>query len=141
MQMNLSEKGIKLLIGRERCVLHVYKDAVGLPTIGIGHLIKPGEHFTTITQTEAEDLFKTDVKRFVDNINKVVTTPLSQDEFDALVSFSFNIGTSGFNRSTVLRRLNQNDKQAAATAFMMWNKPKAIIGRRYTEYKQFKGLI
>lgn len=141
MQMQLSDKGRHLLHLREGCRLTVYRDVVGKKTIGYGHLLLPHENFTTITQKQADELFDADLKRFVDNINSKVKICLSQDQFDALVSFSYNIGTGGFNKSTVLRKLNAGDILGAAEAFTMWNKPRQIIGRRYAEYTQFKGLI
>lgn len=149
--MQLSDKGTILLIAREDhkfftrptgYIWKIYKDVVGLNTVGIGHLVLPKEDFSKgLTKEESIDLFKTDVERFVANINRVVTTPLSQDEFDALVSFSFNIGTAGFNRSTVLKRINQGDKAGAADAFMMWLKPAVLRKRRQSEVLQFKSLI
>jgi hypothetical protein len=66
-----------------------------------------------------------------------VRVPLTQGQFDALVSLCFNIGGSGFRKSTVVRRLNEGNYRGAADAFLMWNKPPEIMGRRRSEYKQF----
>ncbi len=139
--MQLSDKGRKLLEGREGCRLNVYHDVRGLATIGVGHLIKAGERFTTLTQQEADDLFKKDVQKYVDNLNKVVNVSLTQDQFDALVSLSFNIGIAGLDHSSVLRAVNANLMDLAAEDFMMWHRPSVIIGRREEEQDQFKGKI
>lgn len=139
--MNLSDKGRKLLENREGCRLSVYHDVRGLATIGVGHLIKPGEHFTTLTPQQADDLFKQDIQLFVNNVNNVVTVPLTQDQFDALVSLSYNIGIAGLDHSSVLRAVNANLMDSAAQDFMMWDKPIAIISRREEEKDQFEGKI
>jgi lysozyme len=139
--LQLSDKGRLLLEAREGCVLTVYDDVRGFPTIGYGHLIERGENYTTITQQQADALFQTDIQIYVNNLNNVLVTPATQDEFDAMVSLSYNIGINGFDNSTVLRRFNTGDIIGAANAFMLWDKPPAIYGRRYNEYKQFKSLI
>lgn len=88
-----SQNGLEFITKLEGLVLHVYKDVAGLDTIGIGHLIRPGEHFTTITREEAYALLAVDVKKFEQKIQEHVRAPLSQNQFDALVSFFFNVGT------------------------------------------------
>ena len=75
-------------------------------TIGFGHLILPGEIFTLITEQEAEELLRKDVAIFESCINNAVKVPISQNQFDALVSFAFNIGCQKFLESTLLKELN-----------------------------------
>ena len=141
--MILSNKGRQLLEGREGCKLYVYHDIRGLATIGYGHLIKAGEHFTTLTQAQADDLFKQDVGIYVDNLNSVLdpSVKLTQDQFDALVSFSFNIGIGGLNHSTALREVNAGILDGVGSAMMMWVKPTALISRREEEVEQFYSKI
>jgi GH24 family phage-related lysozyme (muramidase) len=134
----ISPLGIRALANREGKRNSKYRDSVGLWTIGIGHLIQPGESFPEVmTDQEVYDLFRKDLKRYEDPINKNVTVPLTQNMYDALVSFVFNIGVNGFIGSTALRKLNQKDYKGAADAMLMWNKPPEIMGRRESEVKQF----
>lgn len=120
--MKTSQKGIDLIKEFEGTVLKVYKDAVGLPTIGIGHLIKKGEQFTTITQQQAEELLAKDLKQFEEGVSTSVKVALTQNQFDALVSFAFNLGVGNLNSSTLLKKLNAGDIQGAADQFPRWNK-------------------
>lgn len=141
MTRTTSDNGIKQIAVREGEVLHVYKDSKGLPTVGVGHLVKPGEPYKlgqSITKAESRSLLKADLQEAEDAVNAAVKVPLSQNEFDALVSLTFNIGTTAFKRSTVARLLNQGvDHKTAADAILRFNKPPEIQRRRRTEWQQF----
>lgn len=136
--MKTSAKGRAKIAQREGVRLKAYRDSRGIPTIGVGHIagVKMGQ---TITQAECDKLLATDLKIAEAAINATVTVPLSQDQFDSLVSMVFNIGVGGWKKSTCLRRLNAGDYAGAARAMMMWNKPPEITGRRRTEMVQFLG--
>lgn len=71
-----------------------YNDGYGKMTIGIGHLIKPGESFDSLTSKEVSDLFTKDIAIFEKAVNDSIKVPLSQNQFDALVSFAFNVGAA-----------------------------------------------
>jgi lysozyme len=88
--MNISQTGIKLIQDFEGCVLFEYKDAIGVPTIGWGHTgaVQPNQR---ITQAQADDLLRSDLKRFVDAVNNL-GLKLNQNQFDALCSFAYNCG-------------------------------------------------
>lgn len=121
--MNLSNNGLNLIASFEGCVLHAYIDSAGFLTIGYGHVIKCGDGFTgrsKITQSQALQLFKSDLKQFEDCINKSVTVPLTQNQFDSLVSLSFNIGCYAFRKSTLLKLLNQGLYIDASNQFNRW---------------------
>jgi lysozyme len=139
--MKTSAFGIKAIAKREGTILHVYKDSKGLPTAGVGHLITAAEKAEYpvgkhITQAQSDQWLAADLKECEDAVNSLGVS-LKQNEFDALVSLTFNIGVAGFKRSTVARRLRAGDKKGAAEAILMWNKPPEIQGRRRTEYNQF----
>jgi lysozyme len=139
--MKTSAFGIKAIAKREGTILHVYKDSKGLPTAGVGHLITAAEKAEYpvgkhITQAQSDNWLAVDLKECEDAVNSLGVS-LKQNEFDALVSLTFNIGVAGFKRSTVARRLRAGDKKGAAEAILMWNKPPEIQGRRRTEYNQF----
>lgn len=122
-----SAAGIDRIIVHEGEILYVYADPVGLPTVGVGHLLLPSEirkwpigH--RITKAESRALLQKDLGRFEAAVNDLVKVPLNQNQFDALVSLAFNIGEDNFEKSTVLRRLNRKDYDGAADAFLRWNK-------------------
>lgn len=140
--MKMSKLGRRMLTQREGIRLKAYKDSVGVWTIGIGHTSAAGPPKVTstlkITPEECDEIFVRDLVAYEKAIDAAVTVPITQTEFDALVSLCFNIGQGGFSKSTVVRRLNSGDRDGAAKAFLMWNKPKEIIGRRTGEMLQFK---
>jgi GH24 family phage-related lysozyme (muramidase) len=94
--MNISNVGIKLIQDFEGCVLFEYKDAIGVPTIGWGHTggVQPNQR---ITQAQADDLLRSDLKRFVDAVNNT-GLKLNQNQFDALCSFAYNCGQETLKR-------------------------------------------
>ncbi len=138
--MKVSHRGLIAIEGREGVRLKAYRDSKGLPTIGVGHLIVPGDGFSInsrITQEQCDELFAQDIQKYENGVSNAVKVPLTQNQFDALVSFCLNIGIGGFKGSTVVKRLNAKDYTGAAEAMMRWVKPPEITGRRQTEKKQF----
>ncbi len=135
----ISENGIHHLANSEGKRNSAYLDSRKLPTIGIGHLIKPGEKFPAVmTDAEVYALFRYDLIRFESAINSAVKVPLTQNQYDALVSFAFNIGVSGFLGSSTLGLLNRgNNYSAAAAAMMNWRTPPEIRHRRQSEIDLF----
>jgi lysozyme len=103
--------------------LDYYLDPAGICTVGSGHVVSGscplGE---TITLERASELFAQDLVIFEDEIRNQVTVPLSQNEFDALVSLVFNIGGTNFADSTTRRELNVGNRVAAADGFLLWTK-------------------
>jgi len=120
--MQISANGLKKLMDWEGVVLHKYQDAAGLWTIGCGHLITKDENFTILTTVEAQDLLHKDLTRFENIINAAVKVPLNQNQFDALVIFTFNIGTGAFIQSTLLKKLNAGDYKSVPDQLMRWTK-------------------
>jgi lysozyme len=136
--MKTSDVGLKRLEDREGKRRKAYLDSKGIPTIGVGHTGPEVYMGLVWTDQQIEDALRDDVVECENTINKYVEVPLTQNQFDALVSFIFNIGVMAFRRSTVLRKLNSGDYEGAADAFDMWHIPKEIIGRRDSEREQFK---
>ena len=103
--------------------MKIYKDSAGYPTIGVGHLIRKGEDFSAgLTTEQAQDLLQKDLVRFEAVVNEKVTVPLTQNQYDALVSFAFNVGDGAFRQSTLLKRLNAGDYTAVPDQLMRWTK-------------------
>ncbi|MBN3006243.1 lysozyme [Chromobacterium alkanivorans] len=120
--MNISANGVKLIQQFEGLRLKAYQDAVGVWTIGYGHTgpdVTPG---LVITQAQADALLARDLSRFEAGVTRLVQVPLNQNQFDALVSFSYNLGLGSLQNSTLLRLLNQRDYAGAAAQFPRWNK-------------------
>lgn len=125
--MKTSQVGIDLIKDYEKFRSTPYPCAAGKPTIGFGHVIKPGESFTRITEQEGIELLKQDLIIAENCVNSAVKVFLSQNQFDALVSFVFNIGCNAFRKSTLLKLLCNGNYYDAAMQFPRWNKSKGQI--------------
>ena len=140
--MAIAESTLAFITKEEGYRNKAYKDSKGLPTIGVGHLIKKDEpHLlnATLTDEQVKDLLKSDLKWCSEAVESSVKVPLTQNQFDALYSLCFNIGETAFKKSTVVKRINQNDLKGAADAILMWNKPEVLVKRRQRERALFLG--
>ncbi len=145
--MRISPRGLSLLKQFEGCRLIPYKDSAGLYTIGYGHLIADGRTLPDsakykITQKQADLLLKYDVIPREKAVERLCTVPLNQNEFDALVSFVFNLGAGCFQRSTIRQKLNRGDRAGAAKVLLRYNRAggkviKGLVNRRMAEFKLF----
>ncbi|PXW42154.1 lysozyme [Klebsiella oxytoca] len=127
--MQTSPEGIALIKGFEGCRLTAYPDpgTGGAPwTIGYGWTypvdgkpIKPG---MKIDQATADRLLKTGLVSYENDVQKLVKVKLTQNQFDALVSFAYNVGSRALSTSTLLKKLNAGDNKGAADEFLRWNK-------------------
>ena len=123
MAMKYDKDGLALTESFEGLRLVAYPDpgTGGVPwTIGYGHTrgVQPGD---TCTQEQAEAWLLEDVQAAADDVNARVNVALTQDEFDALVDFTFNVGAGNFNHSTLLAKVNAGDIEGAAAEFKKWN--------------------
>lgn len=138
-----SDAGIAFIKGFEGLRLKAYKDVVGVWTIGYGHTkgVKSGQQ---ITEDEAEELLRADLAEFESAVNKVVKAPMAQHEFDALVSFAYNVGKTALANSSLLTLLNSGERTKAADQFLRWDKAggkvvKGLTNRRKAERSVFLG--
>ena len=144
--MQTSDKGIALIKQFEGCKLTAYQDSVGVWTIGYGWTQpvdgKPIRAGMTIKQETAERLLKTGLVSYESDVSRLVKVGLTQGQFDALVSFTYNLGARSLSTSTLLRKLNAGDYTGAAAEFMSWNKAggkalKGLTRRREAERTLF----
>ncbi|MET4998419.1 lysozyme [Enterobacter hormaechei] len=146
--MQTSDKGIALIKQFEGCKLTAYQDSVGVWTIGYGWTQpvegKPIRAGMTIKQETAERLLKTGLVSYESDLSRLVKVGLTQGQFDALVSFTYNLGARSLSTSTLLRKLNAGDYAGAADEFLRWNKAggkvlKGLTRRREAERALFLG--
>ncbi len=122
----ISSSGLDAIKGFEGFYPKAYLCPAGVPTIGYGHTqsvskndVKIGR---TITKAEAEKLLRQDLSWAEKAVKKAVKVKLTQGQFDALVSFTFNVGAGAFGRSTLLKKLNKGDYKAVPTELARWNR-------------------
>lgn len=148
--MEVNKAGRDLIKKFEGCKLRAYKCPAGLWTIGYGNTfyedgtkVKEGD---VITQQRAEQLFDIIVDDFAKKVDVLVKSNVSENNFSALVSFTFNVGLGNFQRSTLLRKVNANPKDATIPAeFRKWVRAngevlKGLVRRREAEAKLYEQL-
>ena len=139
--MRTSTAGVMAIASHEGIVLSPYLDSVGVWTLGIGHTAAAGfpdpKTFKgSLMLGEAIGMFRHDLLKYEDAVNKAVKVPLKQYEFDALVSFHYNTGAIG--KASFVKKLNAGDRAGALKGIMDWRKPAEIIPRRTVERDLFK---
>ena len=153
--LRLSTAGQNLIKAFESCLrpigggrITAYIDPVGVPTIGWGHTNHHGRKFKmgdVWTQAECDEEFRSDMIRFEKAVKGLVTVQIKQWQFDALVSFSFNVGEGALGKSTLLRKVNVGDFNGAAFEFQKWNKGggrvlSGLVRRRASESLLFQHI-
>jgi lysozyme len=137
--MKTSDQGLDLLMQREGVRRTAYQDSVGVWTIGVGHTGPEVYEGLVWTPEQVKEAFAKDIERFETAVNRAVRVLLKQNQFDALVSFAFNVGVNGFSSSTLVRILNQGDFAGVPAQFDRWHIPPEITSRRNGEREQWKG--
>lgn len=144
--MRTSQRGVDLIKGFEGFVDHPYKPVPGEAhwTWGYGHYGSDVPSHGHITRAQAEVLLRKDLRFFEDAVNKLVTRPITQNRFDALVSLCYNIGPGNFASSSVLKYTNKAQFKRAAASFLLWDKGgvpvkvlPGLLKRRRAEAKLF----
>jgi lysozyme len=138
-----SDAGLDLIKSHEGLRLDAYLCPAGVWTIGYGHTgtARPGMR---ITNEQADDLLRLDVEKFEGCVRNALQVEVTQGQFDALVSFAFNVGCGALRGSTLLRLLNQGDFDGAAAQFARWNRGggqvlAGLARRREDERSLFEG--
>ena len=141
-QMRTSEAGILLIKSFEGCRTVAYQDAVGVWTIGYGHTIDVKEGMT-ITQHQCDVMLEVDIETYGNYVNKYVIVSLTQNQFDALVSWVYNLGPTNLRNSTMLKVLNAGKYEEVPYQMQRWNRAggkvlKGLVVRRTAEAELFK---
>lgn len=153
---HITQEGLDLICRFEGFSPTIYLCPAGYPTIGYGHLVTEAnkEQFLDgINELEALDLLKADVQNAENAVLRLITVPLTDGQFAALVSFTFNMGSGVLQRSTLRRKVNRGEHSAVPAEFMKWvwaggRKQKGLVKRRKaeravycSEIKKFRKII
>lgn len=119
--MQISDRGVAVIKGFEAFRAVAYQDVAGVWTIGYGTTrgVKRGQR---TTEPEADQRLRLELREYEDAVTRAAHAPITQSQFDALVSFAYNVGAAGMAGSSVIKAHNRGDYQAAARAFALWNK-------------------
>ncbi|MET0314079.1 MAG: lysozyme, partial [Hansschlegelia sp.] len=139
--MNTSTLGLAELIGHESIVTRRYRDSAGVWKVGVGHVKAAGAPDPSVITTDLAvsdlvALFRKDIAAVEKDVRAALRVPVTQNEFDALVSFHFDTGS--IYRASLTKSLNSGDRSTAAAQFMHWNKPPEVIDRRMAEMILFR---
>jgi lysozyme len=141
--MQISIEGLSLIKKFEGMETEAYKCAAGVWTIGYGHIkdVKEGD---VITKSEADELLVHEIEEYENYVNTAVTVPLSQCQFDAIVSWVFNLGNGNLRASTMLKVINSGDHAGVPAQIKRWNKAggkvlEGLIRRREAEALLYEG--
>jgi len=145
--MNISQEGLSLIKKFEGCKLESYKCAAGVWTIGFGST-SGVEEGMEISQERADMLLLEDVEVFEEAVNNLVEVDLEQNQFDALVAWTFNLGSTNLKNSTLLKVLNDKNYEGVPEQIKRWNKAtvdgerqvlEGLVRRREAESLLFTG--
>ena len=137
--LKLSPAGAALIQEFEGLYLNAYRDPIGVLTIGWGHTNVDAPYFSEgdrWTKNQCEAVFYTDMVKYEDAVKRAVTVKLNQNQFDALVSFTYNCGEGNLKKSSLLRKVNQGDFTGAASQFILWNKAGGRVLNGLTRRRQ-----
>tara|TARA_R100001463_G_scaffold16126_3_gene41949 strand:- start:1140 stop:1577 length:438 start_codon:yes stop_codon:yes gene_type:complete len=138
--MNISKEGIDLIKHFEGCRLEAYEDAVGVPTIAYGRIkdVKMGD---SCTQAQAEAWLDKELHEYEGYINDAVTVALTQNQFDSLVSWVYNLGPSNLKSSTMLKVLNKEQYADVPKQIQRWNKAGGKVLEGLTKRRNAEALL
>lgn len=137
---NTNHTAVQIIKEEETLQLEAY-ELGGLWLIGYGHLMLEGEK-DTITEAEAEAFLREDLRWCEEAIERYVGVPVTLNEFSAMVAFCYNVGSGKTRGSSIVKRVNREDRPGAANAFLLWNRMngvvvKALANRRARERTLF----
>jgi lysozyme len=132
--LRMNNAGLAIIKESEGLRLDAY-NAGGQWLIGYGHS-RTAEAGMTVTEAQAEQLLREDVRASEDAVRKLVFVPVNENQFSAMVSLAYNLGSGGFSRSTVLAEINDGDYQGAADAFRNHNRAGGVVNEHLSERRE-----
>ena len=135
-----SSEGIALIKKFEGCELEAYQCSANVWTLGYGHTAGVSEG-DTCTEEDAETMLAEDLQEFENYVNDLVTSDLSQNEFDALVAWTYNLGPGALKESTLLRRLNDGDYEDVPHQIKRWNRAGGEVLPGLTRRREAEALL
>jgi len=140
--INVPQQASEIVKHFEGCRLQRYIDVDGFPTIGVGHLCKPNDGLTEITQEQADDLLMQDLQIAASAVIRLTSCPLNDNQFAALIDFVFNLGVGSYQASTLRMVINRGDLADVPAQFNRWvygngTKIPGLVARRKAEADLF----
>jgi lysozyme len=140
--LRTSDVGLALIKRFEGFCATVYRCPAGIPTIGYGHVVKLGESFQQVTEAQATELLRTDAAIAERAVQRLISVPLTQNQFDALVSFTFNLGEGALERSSLRKIINEGRFDRVPSELNRWvfakgKKLPGLVLRRLAEGEVF----
>lgn len=145
--MKISNKGLNLIKKYEGFYSKPYLDPIGIPTIGYGATYYPNKVKVTIkdkaiSKEEASALLVDMLKVYESQVLLLVTKPITQNQFDALVSFTYNLGATNLGKSTLLKKVNNNPKdRSIGSEFIRWNRAGGKVLRGLTNRRKDEAAL
>lgn len=143
--MRMSETGLSLIRHFEGFSATPYRCPAGYLTIGYGHVLAPGEDFQLIDHAKAGHLLQQDVKQAEQAVAALIEVALRPHQFDALVSFTFNLGSGALQRSTLRRVVNRGEHDEVPAQLQRWvfaggRRLPGLVCRRHAESRLYQGF-
>lgn len=136
---HITDEGLEIIMHHEGFVPEVYLCPAAIPTIGYGHVVLPHENFDEgITKEQGMEILRNDVEIAERAVARLIKVPLEDEQFDALVSFTFNLGSGSLQTSTLRQKVNRQEHDLAPDQFRRWvyaggRKLKGLVRRREDE--------
>ncbi|WP_312148845.1 lysozyme [Empedobacter sp.] len=145
--MNTGKKGLELIKKYEGFYPKPYRDPIGIPTIGYGATYYPDKKKVTmqdkpLTEKQASELLAEMLKVYENQVALLVRKPINQNQFDALVSFAYNLGATNLSKSTLLKKVNVNpNDKSIADEFVKWNRAGGKVLNGLTKRRKDEGAL
>lgn len=137
----IPESAITLIKHFEGCRLKAYRDIGGVLTIGYGHTGQEVKDGMEITQDEADMLLEHDIGHFARAVLMLTKQVLTDNQFAALISFTFNLGTGAYQRSTLRQMINRGDMCCVSDQFVRWNKVAGVVSNGLTRRRKAEAKL
>ena len=144
--MKTSQRGLELIKAYEGVRFKPYRDCVGLYTVGVGHLIGDGTVLPdswnrTFSIEEVNELLVADVRKFELGVARYVNVELSQNQYDAIIDFCFNLGLGTFQRSSVRQAINRRDTPSTIRHLLSYNKANGKVVKGLDNRRKAEALL